>query len=96
MSNGMEPNDMEPGNSSGDAALTKEKTNLSYSYDNRQGWRRWRVFHPGRGMYHDVKRRLPYYWSDITDAFTYRVVASTIRMYFVKYALRDAFPCDKG
>ena len=35
-------------------------------------------------MYHDVKRRLPYYWSDITDAFTYRVFASTIRMYFVK------------
>lgn len=35
-------------------------------------------------MYHDVKRRLPYYPSDITDAFTYRTIASTIRMYFVK------------
>lgn len=77
-------NDIEPGDSSGGATLAQEKTNLSYSYDNRRGWRRWRVFHPGRGMYHDVKRRLPYYWSDITDAFTYRVVASTIRMYFVK------------
>lgn len=36
-------------------------------------------------MYHDVRRRLPYYWSDIADAFTYRTVASIIRMYFVKY-----------
>lgn len=35
-------------------------------------------------MYHDVRRRLPYYWSDITDAFTHRTIASTIRMYFVK------------
>lgn len=36
-------------------------------------------------MYHDVRRRLPYYWSDIRDAFTYRTIASIIRMYFVKY-----------
>ncbi|AEO61382.1 hypothetical protein MYCTH_2311482 [Thermothelomyces thermophilus ATCC 42464] len=35
-------------------------------------------------MYQDVKRRLPYDWSDIVDAFTYRTVASTIRIYFVK------------
>lgn len=49
-----------------------------------KGWRRWRILRPGRGMYHDVKRRLPYYWSDITDAFTYRVFASTVRMYFIK------------
>jgi hypothetical protein len=35
-------------------------------------------------MYHDVKRRLPYYWSDISDALTYRAFASTVRMYFVK------------
>ena len=57
---------------------------VMYTYDNAKGWRRWRVLCPGRGMYHDVRRRLPYYWSDITDAFTYRTVASTIRMYFVK------------
>ena len=36
-------------------------------------------------MYYDVKRRLPYYWSDIRDAFTYRTFAATVRMYFVKY-----------
>jgi len=38
-------------------------------------------------MYYDVKRRLPYYWSDIRDAFTYRTFAATVRMYFVKYVL---------
>lgn len=42
------------------------------------------MLQPGRGMYYDVKRRLPYYWSDIKDGFTYRTVAATVRMYFVK------------
>ncbi|CAJ0554929.1 Ff.00g134420.m01.CDS01 [Fusarium sp. VM40] len=85
---------LEPEGSFSDPELTREKTNLSYSYDNRRGWRRWRVFHPGRGMYHDVKRRLPYYWSDITDAFTYRTVASTIRMYFVNLLPAIAYTLD--
>lgn len=67
-----------------DLHLVREKSAVSYSYDNQTGWRRWRVLRPGRGMFHDVKRRLPYYWSDIADAFTYRTVASTVRMYFVK------------
>ncbi|KAG8672104.1 hypothetical protein FPOAC2_05471 [Fusarium poae] len=93
MSNDIQTTDLEPGDSSG-TTLAREKTNLSYSYDNRKGWRRWRVFHPGRGMYHDVKRRLPYYWSDITDAFTYRVVASTIRMYFVNLLPAIAYTLD--
>ena len=61
----------------------REKFTTSYAYPS-SGWRRFRALHPGRGMYHDVRRRLPYYWSDITDAFTYRTVASTVRMYFVK------------
>lgn len=64
--------------------LKKGLTTESYTFQNQKGWRRWRILRPGRGMYHDVKRRLPYYWSDITDAFTYRVFASTIRMYFMK------------
>ncbi|KAF4544152.1 Hco3- transporter family protein [Lasiodiplodia theobromae] len=45
-------------------------------------------------MYHDVKRRLPYYWSDITDAWTYRTVASTIRMYFVNLLPALAYTLD--
>lgn len=61
--------------------LEREKT---YTYEGLQGWKSVRVLRLGRGMYHDVRRRLPYYRSDITDAFTYRTVASIVRMYFVK------------
>jgi hypothetical protein len=48
-------------------------------------------------MYHDVRRRLPYCWSDITDSWTYRTIASTIRMYFVKYVLPSLlfYPADQ-
>ena len=55
-----------------------------YDFDHERGWRAYRVLRPGRGMYHDVKRRLPYYPSDITDAWTYRTFAGTVRIYFVK------------
>jgi hypothetical protein len=67
-----------------DQPLTREKSWLSYTYEGRKGWKSLRALNLFRGMYHDVCRRLPYYWSDIADAWTYRVVASTIRMYFVK------------
>lgn len=63
---------------------SQEKRESVYTFDNVTGWRGYRLLRPGRGIYHDVKRRLPYYLSDITDAFTYRTVASIIRMYFVK------------
>lgn len=39
-------------------------------------------------MVNDVKRRAPYYWSDWTDAWDYRVVPATVYMYFAKYAPR--------
>lgn len=42
---------------------------------------------PFRGMYYDVKGRLPFYVSDWTDGFKprnlYRVVAASIRMYWI-------------
>jgi hypothetical protein len=76
---------------SGENVLSLEDANPScsrmpsvYTFDNVTGWRGYRLLRPGRGMYHDVRRRLPYYLSDITDAFAYRTVASIIRMYFVK------------
>ncbi|KAF3020289.1 hypothetical protein E8E14_013347 [Neopestalotiopsis sp. 37M] len=74
--------------------LTREKTAKSYTYENVKGWRRHRILRPCRGMYHDVRRRLPYYWSDITDAFTYRTIASTIRMYFVNILPALAYTLD--
>ena len=58
-----------------------------YDFDNARGWRSYRLLRPGRGMYHDIRRRLPYYRSDITDALTYRTFASTVRIYFVKLVL---------
>ena len=58
-----------------------------YNFDDERGWRQYRILRPCRGMYHDIKRRLPYYKSDISDAFTYRTFASTVRIYFVKSVL---------
>jgi len=40
------------------AGLTRQKT---YDFDHAKGWKRYRVLQPFRGMYHDVKRRLPNY-----------------------------------
>ncbi|KAI9899813.1 hypothetical protein N3K66_006274 [Trichothecium roseum] len=59
------------------------KSSVTYTYDGVKGWRRWRALRPGRGMWQDIRRRFPYYASDITDAWTYRTLASAIRMYFV-------------
>lgn len=56
----------------------------AYNYDGTTGWKSYRALRPGRGMYHDVRRRLPYYWSDIVDGISYRTFAGTIRIYFVK------------
>lgn len=47
-------------------------------------WWRIRLF---RGMINDIKRRAPFYWSDWTDVWDYRVVPATIYMYFAKYGL---------
>ncbi|KAA6408254.1 MAG: HCO3- transporter family [Lasallia pustulata] len=49
---------------------------------------------PGRGIYHDIERRLPYYKSDIVDGFTYRMLAATVRMYFVNVLPALAFQLD--
>ena len=45
-------------------------------------WWKVRLF---RGMIDDVKRRLPFYWSDWRDAWDYRVIPATVYMYFAKY-----------
>lgn len=41
----------------------------------------WRPF---MGMIKDLKRRAPYFKSDWTDAWNYRVVPATVYMYFAK------------
>lgn len=57
----------------------------SYTFEGQRGWKSYRPLRPCLGMYHDVRRRLPYYWSDIRDGFTYRTLAGTVRIYFVKW-----------
>jgi hypothetical protein len=47
----------------------------SWSYQNR----------PFRGIVSDISRRLPFYWTDWThDVWNNRVLAATVRMYFLK------------
>jgi hypothetical protein len=41
--------------------------------DRKLSWYKW----VGRGMYLDVKRRIPYFASDWKDAWNYRVVPAT-------------------
>ncbi|KAB8343064.1 hypothetical protein FH972_022658 [Carpinus fangiana] len=53
----------------------------------------WRIYW-GRGMWRDVKRRLPYYLSDFTDAWDYRVVPATVYMFFANILPALAFSLD--
>ena len=74
--------------------LTRERTRASTSASTKTAkWWRIRFF---RGMVNDVKRRVPYYWSDWIDAWDYRIVPATVYMYFAKYVLafclRSIFP----
>ncbi|OAA75596.1 anion exchange family protein [Akanthomyces lecanii RCEF 1005] len=63
-------------------AATKEK-----------GRSRWRI-HPMRGMINDIRQRAPYYLSDWTDAWDYRVVPATVYMYFANILPALAFSLD--
>ena len=54
----------------------------------RPAWWKIRLFH---GMWHDIKRRAPFYISDWLDAWDYRVIPATVYMYFAKYA--SSIPC---
>ncbi|KAI1415192.1 HCO3 transporter family-domain-containing protein [Hypoxylon sp. FL1857] len=53
----------------------------------------WRI-HLFRGMVNDLRRRAPYYWSDWRDAWDYRVVPSTVYMYFANILPALAFSLD--
>lgn len=65
-----------------------------YRWDGLTGWRSYRTMRPFRGMYWDVRRRLPYYWSDIADGWSYRTFAATIRIFFVNMLPALAFELD--
>ena len=68
--------------------------NDPYTWNGLTGWKSYRTLRPFRGMYWDVRRRLPYYWSDITDGFNYRTMAGTVRIFFVNLLPALAFELD--
>ena len=53
-------------------------------FESAKGRRAYRPLRPFWGMYHDVRRRLPYYVTDIVDGLNYRTFAGTVRIFFVK------------
>jgi hypothetical protein len=67
-----------------DNEFRQTNTNASARSRHVPKWWKIRLF---RGMIRDVRRRAPFYWSDWTDAWDYRVVPATIYMYFAKYVL---------
>ncbi|KAK4137561.1 hypothetical protein BT67DRAFT_415027 [Trichocladium antarcticum] len=54
-------------------------------------WWKIRLF---RGMVNDVRKRAPYYASDWTDAWNYRVVPATVYMFFANILPALAFALD--
>lgn len=44
----------------------------------------WWKIHLFRGMVNDIRKRAPFYLSDWTDAWNYRVVPATVYMFFAK------------
>ncbi|KAH7166027.1 HCO3 transporter family-domain-containing protein [Dactylonectria macrodidyma] len=54
----------------------------------------WWKIHLFRGMVNDLRRRAPYYVSDWTDAWDYRVVPATVYMYFANILPALAFSLD--
>lgn len=54
---------------------------------------RW-VRYLGYGVYNDIKTRLPYYRSDFTDGWNYRVVPSTTFIFFTNLLPAIAFAQD--
>lgn len=62
--------------------LSRELTRASTRSSSKRRW--WRILW-FRGMYNDIRRRLPFYWSDWKDAWDYRVIPATVYMYFAKY-----------
>ncbi|CAE6382207.1 unnamed protein product [Rhizoctonia solani] len=53
-----------------------------------------RQFRPFSGMLADVKARLPFYLSDWTDAWTYRVIPATAMIFFANILPGIAFSLD--
>ncbi|ORY03560.1 HCO3 transporter family-domain-containing protein [Clohesyomyces aquaticus] len=79
-------------NESGDRLSSKNTRNTTRSDGVRKDrWWKTQLF---RGMINDLRRRAPFYWSDWTDAWDYRVVPATVYMYFANILPALAFSLD--
>jgi hypothetical protein len=72
-----------------DVQETRSSTSASSKDDSKLKWYQYL----GRGMYMDVKSRLPYYVSDWTDAWNYRVVPATLVS--IKYCMTKTGSDDR-
>ncbi|KAK4127378.1 hypothetical protein N657DRAFT_661527 [Parathielavia appendiculata] len=54
----------------------------------------WWKIHLFRGMVNDIRKRAPFYLSDWTDAWNYRVVPATVYMFFANILPALAFSLD--
>ncbi|KAG7288971.1 hypothetical protein NEMBOFW57_005331 [Staphylotrichum longicolle] len=61
------------------------------NHNKREPW--WKI-HLFRGMVNDIRKRAPYYLSDWTDAWNYRVVPATVYMFFANILPALAFSLD--
>lgn len=77
-------------NSESEEQLSRTGTRQS-TVSSRKAWWKIRWF---AGMINDIKRRTPYYLSDWTDAWDYRVVPATVYMYFANILPALAFSLD--
>ncbi|KAI0600442.1 HCO3 transporter family-domain-containing protein [Biscogniauxia sp. FL1348] len=82
------------GEDGGNAGVTRYNSRASAARSSRRSSDRWWKIHLFRGMVNDVRRRAPYYWSDWRDAWDYRVVPSTVYMYFANIMPALAFSLD--
>ncbi|KAJ4340332.1 hypothetical protein N0V87_002624 [Didymella glomerata] len=64
------------------------------AYDSKKSKDAWWKTSLFSGMINDVKRRIPFYWSDWVDAWDYRVVPATVYMYFANILPALAFSLD--
>ncbi|KAH8085946.1 anion exchanging protein [Cristinia sonorae] len=51
-------------------------------------------FRLGAGIYNDIRSRAPFYWSDWTDAWNYRVVPAIVLIFFANVLPGIAFSLD--
>ncbi|WWC92161.1 uncharacterized protein L201_007115 [Kwoniella dendrophila CBS 6074] len=75
-------------------SLSHHQTDLESDEKAKKGRGKWYKVKLGYGMYNDIKNRLPWYLSDWTDAWNYRVIPSTWFIFFANVLPGLAFSLD--